>query len=930
MKRKEFNSGSGAVKGMNEGWARRDFLRTVGSATGALVLTRSVPADPAAAATRNEMSGDKKPRLEVGNEPELTVVTVTSHCDWTWGYSRAWHEYLYANLIREYLLIMRDHPAYVWQAETPSNQLSPFFRMAGEQWPGLIGEFWSRVKEGRIELGMAYNNPRVSEVYPEIFVRNMLVGKEYFRRQAPDVQQKVYNAADLMCGHSQMPQLLAQADYRYFMFTRPNNKQKLTFWRKGLDGTRLLCSKTVYGGEDPTKPPANFGKVFHGIQPLPIWRTSIGRDDALPSRDVAKLAETWNPEKMVLSTLLRFFEECERYSQFITEREGPLDSLSYFNAAGLFGNNNIYTHCNQNEDLLLSVEKAEVMAAMLDRTFFIDESVEQLWQEVLSCIDHGIEWNFRDDYEERMLKVQNAGARARRFLEEAVNDIGIGVQHAWDEHTPLMVFNFHEWPMTGPVEFKVDGGKSATQGLVLRDSRGQEIPLQFAGDDHHGTRRLAFIAREVPACGYKALYLSRVPEGGGPVKPAAETGCKAIENAHYRIETSADGKLKIFDKARGKTLGSPGIGGLGDVAMYDMPATEGWAATGPPGRRRDWQVDSGQCRSIQGPVFSALQAGGRIEGPGGSHMVTREVRLWGDSRRIEYGIGIEATHDNGIFCIGFALGVTGNVTAGIPFGAESRDNLANELFRTDLDEWAGGGFPEGYEATRWTDVSDAEYGYTFVCPPGMHTGYMFRKGSKSLEFILLRLRPMPTEHFRQCHSSLQGVGRHYWRCALIPHEGTWREALSHRHAVEQHVPLLAHSPVYGLDSGGVANKRSHRFDPPTGFFGIAEPEWYRKPPPPLPAQASLVEVSPPNVALSSMRLIKSSSGVGKPEYELRLYETTGQATDAIVKLGCAVGSVRETNFLGEPLAGAGRIAADGREIRVHVPPWKIVTLCIAE
>ena len=190
-----------------------------------------------------------------------------------------------------------------------------------------------------------------------------------------------------------------------------------------------------------------------------------------------------------------------------------------------------------------------------------------------------------------------------------------------------MVFNFHEWPMTGPVEFKVDGDKNGTQGVVLRDSQGKEIPLQFEGYDPNEGTRLAFIAQDVPACGYKTFYLSRLPQGGGPVIPSVDTGLKPIENAHYRIEMSAAGKLKIFDKARRKVLGSPETGGLGDLAMYDMPAGGGWAPAGPAGKRRDWQVESRQCQSIQGPAFSTLRASGRIEKPDGAHRVRREVRL---------------------------------------------------------------------------------------------------------------------------------------------------------------------------------------------------------------------------------------------------------------------------------------------------------------
>ena len=94
--------------------------------------------------------------------------------------------------------------------------------------------------DGRIEVVVGYSNPRISEVYPEIFVRNLVLGKEYFRRYAPKVHMPVYNAVDVMCGSSQTPQILAQAGYRYFIFSRPCDK-KVAFWRTGLDGTRMIC-----------------------------------------------------------------------------------------------------------------------------------------------------------------------------------------------------------------------------------------------------------------------------------------------------------------------------------------------------------------------------------------------------------------------------------------------------------------------------------------------------------------------------------------------------------------------------------------------------------------------------------------------------------------------------------------------------------------
>ncbi|HPM79076.1 MAG TPA: hypothetical protein PLF81_00155 [Candidatus Anammoximicrobium sp.] len=284
-------------------------------------------------------------------EPRLTIVTASSHCDWTWGHTRAWHAERYAQIIRNVLLLMRRHPHYVWQLETENEELAPFLEQARQKWPELIDEFWQRVREGRIEVIGAISAPRLCEVYPETMVRNLVLGKQYFRAGAPGVPQPVYHAVDVMVGHSQMPQLLTQAEYRCFVFSRPS-QQKQVFWRTGLDGTRMLSVLQHYG--------------FGGVQAGGIALESHSGDDILPSEDLVKAAATWDSNRKVLATSARFFEEVERTGCKLPELKGPLDSLeSFCCGTGLHGNRNLYTWNNQNEDLLLAVERAQVMASAL-------------------------------------------------------------------------------------------------------------------------------------------------------------------------------------------------------------------------------------------------------------------------------------------------------------------------------------------------------------------------------------------------------------------------------------------------------------------------------------------------------------------------------------------------------------------------------------
>src|SRR5512140_2015770 len=71
-------------------------------------------------------------------ETKLTIVNIASHCDWSWAHTRAWHENRYAEMIHDYLLLMRQNPKLVWQLETVNEQLQPFLGKAERAWPEVV------------------------------------------------------------------------------------------------------------------------------------------------------------------------------------------------------------------------------------------------------------------------------------------------------------------------------------------------------------------------------------------------------------------------------------------------------------------------------------------------------------------------------------------------------------------------------------------------------------------------------------------------------------------------------------------------------------------------------------------------------------------------------------------------------------------------
>lgn len=105
------------------------------------------------------------------------LFTITSHCDFAWRHPRAWHERRYIKVMRQALALLRRYPHYIFQLETKNEMLDPFMKWAGRHAPKLIDELKEHLNSGRVEVVCALSNPRLSEVYPEAIVRNMVLGR---------------------------------------------------------------------------------------------------------------------------------------------------------------------------------------------------------------------------------------------------------------------------------------------------------------------------------------------------------------------------------------------------------------------------------------------------------------------------------------------------------------------------------------------------------------------------------------------------------------------------------------------------------------------------------------------------------------------------------------------------------------------------------
>ena len=119
---------------------------------------------------------------------------------------------------------MRKNPKFVWQLETVNEQLSRFSSGAAAMArvdPRVLAAGQGGTHRGHQRLQQSAAQRSLSRA----FCRSLVLGKEYWRCHVPGIRQDVFEVPDLMCGTSQVPQILAPADYRYFMFTRPSARR---------------------------------------------------------------------------------------------------------------------------------------------------------------------------------------------------------------------------------------------------------------------------------------------------------------------------------------------------------------------------------------------------------------------------------------------------------------------------------------------------------------------------------------------------------------------------------------------------------------------------------------------------------------------------------------------------------------------------------
>ena len=513
----------------------------------------------------------------------------------------------------------------------------------------------------------------------------------------------------------------------------------------------------------------------------------------------------------------------------------------------------------RSEELLGTAE----MLAALDSAPYPRATLLHAWQQTLFNQFHDLlpGSGIRPIYIDAMAAYDSVEAAARPIRDAAFRHLAAQLDTR-GRGVPVVVFNPASWVRTSYAVVRVDAPLSALADepqLEAIDAAQRATRAVLSGDS------LRFLAREVPALGFKVFWIRR---GGGDAA-AMLTGTKnRLENGLLVVEVDTlTGQLtRIYDKVARREVLSPS--GRGNVLQLFGDRPRAWDAWDIGYTGEEWVLDSVRAVRAGG---DSLERWIEVEKPWNATRIVQRIILRRDERLVEIRNAVDWAERRKLLKVAFDWNVTADSAFyEIAYGAIGQPTAPSTQAERAKYEHAG---------HRWADLSDSTYGVSLL----NDSKYGWDTRGHRMRLSLLRAPIWP--------DSLADRGHQEFRYAVYPHAQPWRYAETVRRGMEFNQPLLA------------ASEAAHA--------GAAGRSW---------SFASVVDAE--NVYITALKRAEDTNA-----YVLRLVEWHGRPARATVTFGRPIARARLANLLEDPLSGVP-LTRDRRSVSLTLRPWEIVTLLV--
>ncbi len=769
------------------------------------------------------------------------------------------------------------------------------------------------IQGGRLLIGPWHVLPDEFLVSPEATLRNLMLGDRVARRFGP--KMPVGYVPDPFGHISQLPQILRGFDLDAAVFWRGVGDAPNEFLWAAPDGSSVLVIhlRDGYGNAAglPDDESAFIACLQDFVAALAPYATTPhllamnGTDHMEPSTHLARLIAAANarlPDVAVRhGTLPQFIADVRAAQPVLERRCGEMRSSQRANLLpGVLSARIWIKQRNAACETLLEkwAEPFSALAAWhgLDTpTRNLAAFTRYAWHTLIQNHPHDSICGCSVDAVHREMTVRFDAVEqiGDEVTRQSLAAIASAVDTAAMPGAPVVVFN----PLAGPrsdvvaVRLALPPQAAACQAI---DERGRAAPCQVTERHADGNATLCFVARDVPAHGYKSFVIHAAAPADVPL--TSLEGCR-IANEFYTVEADlASGTLTVTDRRSGAVLSSLHRfidgGDRGDEYNYCPPERDRLvtAPAVPPTVRR---IENG-------PVRATLEIAQTYRLPAG---LTADRAARSDEM-VDVPLVTHVSLSPGVPRLDFITHVENRACdhrlrvhfdTPIQTAVSCAEGHFDVVIRPVALPAHSADWPEQPVATHpqrsFVDVSDGQRGLMVVNCGLPEYEVLPNPDGVAVALTLLRCVGWLSRDDLACRRDHAGpglptpeaqcLGRYAFAYALIPHRGDWQSVYAQAHAFN--VPLRA---VTVSSSGGA-----------------------------LPPSLSFIRAEPSTFVLSAIKQAEEGDGI-----VVRGYNIGAEACQVVLRLSRPARRAVRTNLneeAREELAvedGAVRFTARAKEI----------------
>lgn len=647
------------------------------------------------------------------------------------------------------LRLMEQYPEFIF-----SQSQAVMYEEMKKNYPDLFEQVKERIKEGRWEyIGAMWVEPDCNLISGESFVRQLLHGIRYAEENF-GVTPKTCWLPDVFGNGWAMPQILKKAGCEYFVthkmgiWNDTNPWQYNTFWWEGPDGSRIFS----------TVPSTHFIGTVEADSLRMNWERYT---------DKSTIGESlycygWGDGGGGVDT--EMLEYVRRYSEFpglpkaepskiedslarmkanATEDNIPIwkDELYLEEHRGVHTTKALLKKYNRRcENLYREAEIYASIATKYGYEYPLDR-LNEGWQMILTNQFHDSlpGSHITEVFGDLCAIYEKAIAIGESVRNEAISIIASNNACGKDFGKPFAIFNSLAFEITTKVELPY-------KDVAIYDEDGNIVPVQ-AYTKPDGCKVLIFIAKDLPACGFKVYYSKP-----SVVKEAVQLDADLIENDKFILKFDSSAEIiSIYDKVNQKELLT---GPSNAFRLYeDLPGHyEAWDIVATYVDRQ-FETKPGKIVSIvKGDVFTCVTISKAIV----KSSIDQNIIIYNDLDRIDFDTHIYWVERQKLLKVGFDVDIKAKkFTRDIAYATIENSNYRYNPYDKAKFE---------VSAHNFIDMSESCYGLSIL----NDCKYGFEVDKQRMIVTLLKgpLNPDPESD----------IGDHYFVYSLYPHKNDWKDA----------------------------------------------------------------------------------------------------------------------------------------------------------